>query len=108
MAAVEEDADVEGPGGEAPRLGRARGTRPPERRLDRLHLLEQRARRQRGLDRDDAVEVPARLVPRPARLALPGLGLVERGGADDLDGLDPREPLERLTEQRQAIAEVRA
>ena len=106
--AVEEDVDVERPWREAARLGRARGARAAEGLLERLHLAQQRLRRQGRLDRDDAVQVPGCLAPRQAGLVLPRLGLVEARGRHDLDGVEPPEPAHCLAEERRAVPDVRA
>src|SRR5207245_629320 len=59
LVLVEQDVDVEGAGHEPLRLRRlAPLPRAAEDGLDGLHALEERPRRERRLDGDDAVEEP--------------------------------------------------
>src|SRR4030095_6084975 len=76
LVAVEEDVDVQGPRGESLRLGRAGGPSPAEGGLDALQGGEQGPRRERRLDRYDAIEEPALLARRPTGLGLPRLRVV--------------------------------
>ena len=84
------------------------GARPPERGLDALQGGEQGPRRERRLDRHDAIEEPALLARRPAGLGLPRLGVVEPRCLDEPDRLDRVQPPHRGFEGGEPVALVRA
>ena len=95
--AVDEQVEVDRP--RAPPFAGAIAT---ERLLDREEDIEQRPRLEAGLELDDAVQVP-RLLDRPPRVRL-----AEPRDRRDLDARIGPEQVDRPTDRRLPVAEVRS